>query len=161
MKIRIRTLALLVSLLAIVPVAANAEKIGEIELDTGFMSLTTKTIVITAFDDPKVSGVACHVSDVAIGGFTLKTEDPSNASIACRQVGPIVISGATEDKPWGDLNVEGEDVFGKTKGWFKSLKVTRIIDTERQVIIYIVYTPKWGDDSNKNVISTVSLYGVR
>lgn len=158
---KIRSIALLTCLLSVASFAAIAEEIGQIELDTGFMSLTSKTIVVTAFDDPKVQGVTCHVSDVKIGGFTLRTEDPSNASIACRQTGQIKIAGATEDKPWGDLNMTGENVFGASKGWFKSLKVTRIVDTTRKVLIYVVYTPKWGDDSNKNVVSTVSLYGVR
>lgn len=158
MKIKAIALACLIGL---VPFAASAEEVGEIKLSTGMLSLSTKKIVVTAFDDPKVQGVTCHVSEVRIGGFTLQTEDPSNSSIACRQTGPISIAGATEEKPWGNLNVEGEDVFGASKGWFKSLRVTRIIDTTRKVLIYVVYTPKWGDDSNKNVISTVSLYGAK
>ncbi len=158
----IRNILIAAIVAAIIPFVAQAgsDVIGEHKLSTGFISLTTKTIKITAFDDPKVKGVTCHVSDVVTGGLTW-ADDPSNASIACRQTGPIEITGATDDQPWGDLNVEGEDVFGKTKGWFKALTVKRWIDTERKVLIYVVFTPKWGEDSNKNVISTVSLYGVR
>ena len=159
---KIRSIALLTCLLSVMSFAANAEKVGEIELDTPLLSIGGKMIQITAFDDPKVSGVTCHVSDVVKTGLaSFMSDDPSNASIACRQTGQIKILGATEDNPWGDLNVTGEDVFGRSKGWFKSLKVTRIVDLERSVLIYVVYTPKWGGDSNKNVISTVSLYGVR
>ena len=88
------------------------------------------------------------------------SDDPSNASIACRQTGQIVINGVTEDNPWGNLNLSasGEDVFGSSKGWFKALKVTRIVDQARKVLIYVVYTPKWGEDSKKNVVSTISLF---
>lgn len=144
-----------------VAIAARAEQIGSIELDSGFMSLTSYSLNVQAFDDPKVKGVTCHVSDVAIGGVgAMFSDDPSNASIACRQTGQIVINGVTEDRPWGnlELSASGEDVFGSSKGWFKALKVTRIVDQKRKVLIYVVYTPKWGEDSKKNVVSTISLF---
>jgi len=75
---------------------ANAEEIGAIELSSGFMSMTSYTLTIQAFDDPEIEGVTCHVSDVVTGGLGgFLNADPSNASIACRQTGPIVIKGAT------------------------------------------------------------------
>ena len=49
-------------------------------------------VCISAFDDPKVPGVACHVSQARTGGISGTiglAEDPSRFSIACRQVGPI------------------------------------------------------------------------
>lgn len=146
---------------ALTAAIANAEQIGSIELDSGFMSLTSYSLNVQAFDDPQIKGVTCHVSDVAIGGVgAMFSDDPSNASIACRQTGQIIIAGATKDNPWGNLELDtsGADVFGTTKGWFKSLKVTRIIDQKRRVLIYVVYTPKWGEDSKKNVVSTISLF---
>ena len=143
------------------PVLAEQEQdlIGSFELNVPWLSVTGKNLNVTAFDDPKVNGVSCHVSDVVVTGLTWG-DDPSNASIACRQVGMIQIVGATEENPWGDLDLspQGEDVFGKTKGWFKSLSVRRFVDTQRQVLVYVVFTPKWGEDSNKNVVSTVSLF---
>ena len=48
-------------------------------------------VCISAFDDPKVPGVACHVSQARTGGLSGTiglAEDPSRFSIACRQVGP-------------------------------------------------------------------------
>ena len=161
MKMRSILAAAVVGLIGIAPFTASAEQIGSIDLDSGFMSLTSYSLNVQAFDDPQIKGVTCHVSDVAIGGIgAMFSDDPSNASIECRQTGQIVINGATEDNPWGSLNLStaGEDVFGTTKGWFKSLKVTRIIDQKRKVLIYVVYTPKWGEDSKKNVISTISLF---
>ena len=51
-------------------------------------------VCVSAFDDPKVSGVACHISQARTGGlkgtFGL-AEDPSQFSISCRQVGPISV----------------------------------------------------------------------
>jgi CreA protein len=44
-------------------------------------------VCVSAFDDPKVTGVACHISQARTGGlkgtFGL-AEDPSQFSIACR-----------------------------------------------------------------------------
>src|SRR6201992_3969865 len=49
-------------------------------------------IVVDGFDDPKVKGVACHISRAVTGGLKGEfgvAEDTSDASIACRQRGPI------------------------------------------------------------------------
>jgi CreA protein len=66
-------------------------------------------IVIDGFDDPKVDGVACHISRAQTGGMKGAfgvAEDTSDASIACRQVGPIKIKGEIED---------GERVFDERR----------------------------------------------
>ena len=55
-------------------------------------------VCVSAFDDPKVPGVACHVSQARTGGLSGTiglAEDPSRFSIACRQVGPITVELAT------------------------------------------------------------------
>src|SRR4029077_19028925 len=52
--------------------------------------------VIDGFEDPKVDGVACHISRAQTGGMKGAfgvAEDTSDASIACRQIGPIKIKG--------------------------------------------------------------------
>src|ERR1700704_1491184 len=55
-------------------------------------------VCVSAFDDPKVPGVACHISQARTGGlkgtFGL-AEDPSRFSIACRQVGAVATDLAT------------------------------------------------------------------
>jgi CreA protein len=51
-------------------------------------------IVVDGFDDPKVEGVACHISRAQTGGMKGAfgvAEDTSDASIACRQIGSIKI----------------------------------------------------------------------
>lgn len=155
-----KTVMFAVAVTAISSTAMAQEILGSRDLSAGW-SLSSYTLQVQAFDDPKVKGVSCHVSDVAVGGVAgFLGDDPSNASIACRQTAQIIIPGATKEKWWGHLNasINGEDVFGKTKGWFKDLTVVRFIDKKRMVLIYVVYTPKWGEDSKKNVVSTISLY---
>ena len=44
-------------------------------------------ICVYAFDDPRVPGVACHISQARTGGISGSlglAEDPSRFSIACR-----------------------------------------------------------------------------
>src|ERR687897_945569 len=70
--------------------ALHAEPIGEV--DTVFKLIgPDHKIVVDAYDDPKVAGVACYVSRAKTGGVSGAlglAEDKSEASIACRQVGP-------------------------------------------------------------------------
>src|SRR6266849_3032507 len=57
-------------------------------------------IVVDGFDDTKVEGVACHISRAQTGGMKGGlgvAEDTSDASIACRQIGPISIKGELKD----------------------------------------------------------------
>src|SRR6202047_2812241 len=57
-------------------------------------------IAVDGFDDPKVQGVACHISRAVTGGIKGAlgvAEDTSDASIACRQVGPIRVATDLKD----------------------------------------------------------------
>ena len=71
----------------------HAQEVGSV--DTAFQWLgPNHKIVIEAFDDPKIAGVTCYVSRSQTGGVKGGlglAEDTSDASIACRQVGPISV----------------------------------------------------------------------
>jgi CreA protein len=107
-------------------------------------------IVVDGFDDPKVEGVACHISRAQTGGVKGGlgiAEDTSDASIACRQVGPINIIGELKD---------GERVFDERRSFlFKTLQVVRFFDRKRQVLIYVAYSDRIIEGSPKNSISSV------
>ena len=78
-------------LLFILPSSLHADEIGSVDTVFKFLGSNHK-IVIEAFDDPKVSGVACHLSRAKTGGISGSlgiAEDKAEASIACRQIGPI------------------------------------------------------------------------
>ncbi|MHC1727830.1 MAG: CreA family protein [Syntrophobacteraceae bacterium] len=111
-------------------------------------------IVVDGFDDPKVKGVACHISRAQTGGVKGElglAEDTSDASIACRQVGPIKIVGEIKD---------GERVFDERRSLvFKSLQVVRFFDRERNVLVYVAYSDRIIEGSPKNSISTVPIMG--
>ena len=133
--------------------AAGAEQVGEVGVDW-----VGNDILIEAIEDPKVQGVTCHVAYFDRSLFDRLTqgnwfEDPSNASIACRQTGPIKIGDI-------DRGPKGEKVFSESRSLiFKSLKVTRIFDEAHQTLIYLTHATEVTQGSAKMSISTVPLYG--
>lgn len=111
-------------------------------------------IVVDGFDDPKVQGVACHISRAQTGGVKGAVgvaEDTSDASIACRQIGPIKIIGEIKD---------GEHVFDERRSLiFKTLQVVRFFDRKRNVLVYVSYSDRIIEGSPQNSISTVPIMG--
>ena len=111
-------------------------------------------IVVDGFDDPKVQGVACHISRAQTGGVKGGlglAEDTSDASIACRQVGPIKILGELKD---------GERVFDERRSLvFKTLQVVRFFDRKRNVLVYVAYSDRLINGSPQNSISSVPIMG--
>src|SRR6266404_7861071 len=109
-------------------------------------------IVVDGFDDPKVEGVACHISRTQTGGMKGGlgvAEDTSDASIACRQIGPIKIKGEIKD---------GERVFDERRSLvFKTLQVVRFFDKQRNVLVYVAYSDRIIEGSPKNSISSVPI----
>jgi CreA protein len=126
---------------------------GEVSTRFRFIGPNDK-IVVDGFDDPKVEGVACHISRAVTGGVKGElglAEDTSDASIACRQVGPIRITGELKD---------GESVFDERRSLvFKQLHVVRFYDRERNVLVYVSFSDRVIEGSPKNSISTVPVMG--
>lgn len=153
MTTRFTAVALLaVGLLAAVPV--SAEVIGK--ADTAFKLIgRNHQVVVEAFDDPKVKGVTCFVSMARKGGLsgTLGlAEETSDASIACRQIGPIVFTAPI------DADEEGEEVFQKRQSiLFKRLNVVRFLDRKRNTLVYMSYSDKLIDGSPQNSVSAVAM----
>ena len=110
-------------------------------------------VCVSAFDDPKVPGVACHISQARTGGIKGGlglAEDPSRFSIACRQIGPISV----------DLNSlsDRESVYSaRTSVFFKHTQVYRVIDKQRNTLVYLAISDKIIEGSPQNAISTVPI----
>ena len=131
--------------------AAAAEEIGEVTTAIKILGANHR-IVVEAFDDPKVEGVACFVSRARTGGISGSlglAEDTSDASINCQQTGPV---------RFRDDLVEGEEVFGRRASvLFKRIQVVRFHDTERNALVYLTYSDKLIEGSPKNSISAVAI----
>jgi len=117
------------------PSAASAEEIGEVSTVFKLLGANHK-IVVEAFDDPKVNGVSCFLSRAKTGGIRGSlglAEDTADASLDCRQTGPISYL---------------EDLF-------KKLQVVRFYDPTRNALVYLTYSDKVIEGSPKNSISSV------
>jgi CreA protein len=131
--------------------ASHAEEVGSV--DTKFKMLgPDHKIVIEAFDDPKIEGITCYLSRSKKGGLKGMVglaEETSDASLACRQVGPIRLVGELK---------EGERVFSESRSLiFKTLQVVRFFDKKRQTYVYLAYSDRVIEGSPQNAISTVPI----
>ncbi len=147
--------SLIYLLCLVLPFQAMAEKIGHV--DTKFKWLgPDDRIIIEAFDDENVPGVTCYLSRAKTGGISGAVgiaEDTSDASIACRQTGPISIS---DDIKSGKL--DGDEVFQKrTSLVFKTLQVVRFYDSKRNTLVYLVYSDRVVEGSPKNSVTAVPI----
>jgi len=129
----------------------QAEEVGCITTSWKLIGANHK-ICIQAFDDPKVKGVSCHISQAKKGGLkgTLGlAEDPAQFSLACRQIGPIMLPN----------NLPKQEVAftEDTSIFFKETRVVRLFDKKRNTLIYVAISRKLIDGAPANSISTVSI----
>ena len=109
-------------------------------------------VCVYAFDDPRIPGVTCHISQARTGGvkgsFGL-AQDPSEFSLACRQIGPITLPAKLP---------ENEVIFSEdTSLIFKETRVSRFMDTKRNVLVYLAISRKVIEGAPANAISTVPI----
>lgn len=131
-------------LLALLSFAVNSAEIGRVKTSGLLMK---DSIVIDSFTDPTIDGVACHVTSPK---RAMSFEDPTNTSIACRQVKRSVT---------GNFKATAKNVFGKSKGiFFKSMTVDRFYDAENNTLVYLAYTKKLFGHNASHSLSSVPLY---
>jgi CreA protein len=139
------------ALLALAAAAAHAEPIGDV--DTAFQWIgPDHKIVVEAYDDPKVAGVTCYVSRAKTGGIKGAlgvAEDKAEASIACRQVGPVTVARPLPKQ---------EEVFSERISLvFKRLRIVRMVDRQRNTLVYLTYSDRLVDGSPKNSVTAVPI----
>jgi len=130
---------------------ARAEPIGDV--DTAFQWIgPDHKIVVEAYDDPKVVGVTCYVSRAKTGGLKGAlgiAVDKAEASIACRQVGPISVRQPLPQQ---------EEVFSERLSLlFKRLRIVRMVDRARNTLVYLTYSDRLVDGSPQNAVTAVAV----
>jgi CreA protein len=132
--------------------SAHATDLGCVSATFNALSPNDK-VCVSAFDDPQVPGIACHISQARKGGWGKPfglNEDPSNFSISCRQNGPI-------DADLSKL-AENQEVFSqKTSIFFKTTRIYRMVDKPWNTIAYIAISTKIINGSPANAIGTVPI----
>lgn len=129
----------------------HAEEVGSV--DTAFKLIgPDHKVVVDAFDDPSIEGVACYVSRARTGGIKGAlgiAQDPSRYSIACRQVGAIHFLKSLPKQ---------EEVFKESASFiFKHVRVVRIVDAKRNALTYLTYSDRIVEGSPDNAITAVAV----
>ena len=111
----------------------RADQVGEVS--TAFILIgANHKVVVDAYDDPKVKGVTCYVSRAKTGGVIAFT-----------------------DKKMDDQ----EEMFNeRISVVFKKLRVVRMLDRKRNVLVYLTYSDRLIDGSPQNSVTAVPLGGV-
>ena len=130
---------------------ASAQRVGEV--DTVFKLIgPDHKIVVDAYDDPAVRGVTCYVSRAKTGGIKGGlglAEDKAEASIACRQTGPISFP-----KP---IPMQDEMYSERISLVFKKLRVVRMVDAPRNTLVYLTYSDRVIEGSPQNSLTAVAV----
>ena len=131
--------------------AQASETVGEVDTVFKFIGPDHK-IVVEAYDDPKVTGVTCFVSRAKTGGIKGAlglAEDKSEASIACRQVGPISFPQPLPKQ---------DEVFTERMSFiFKKLRIVRMVDSKRNTLVYLTYSDRVIEGSPQNSVTAVAV----
>ncbi|WP_374326597.1 CreA family protein [Azonexus sp.] len=137
------------ALMLLLSATAQAEEIGCVTTAWKLIGANHR-VCVYAFDDPKIPGVTCHVSQAKSGGIKGSlglAEDPSQFSIACRQTGPITLPAKLPGN---------EIVFSEnTSLLFKETSIHRSYDAKRKVIVYLAISRRLIEGAPANAISTV------
>ena len=153
MRSSLRSAAALLALAASLSMTAiaRAEQIGDVNTAFQWIGPDHK-IVVEAYDDPKVAGVTCYVSRAKTGGVKGAlglAVDKSEASIACRQVGPVSVKQPLPQQ---------EEVFNERLSiLFKRLRIVRMVDRPRNTLVYLTYSDRLVDGSPKNSVTAVAI----
>jgi CreA protein len=128
---------------------AFADEVGCVTTTWKFVGANHK-VCVEAFDDPRIAGVTCHISQARAGGISGGlglAEDPSLFSLACRQTGPINLPTKVP---------ASETVFSEgTSLFFKSTNITRLWDQKHNTLVYLAISRKIIEGAPFNSISTV------
>ena len=135
--------------LCCIATTAAAETVGSV--DTAFKLLgPDHKVVVEVFDDPKVGGVSCYLSRAKTGGVSGAlglAEDKAEASIACRQVGPLSFTEPLKKR---------DEIFSERQSiMFKRLRVVRMVDAKRNTLIYLSYSDRLIEGSPQNSVTAV------
>ena len=110
-------------------------------------------VCVSVFEDPKVPGIACYISQARTGGVKGSlglAEDPSRFALTCQQTGPITTDLSTL-KDRDSVYSEHTSVF------FKHTKVYRVLDLAHHALIYMAISDKIIDGSPESALSSVAI----
>ncbi len=134
--------------------AQETKEVGHVNTALTNLGLTrSHRVVVERFDDPKVRGVSCYISQARTGGLAGTVglaEDPARFALSCTATGAIAIAAGASRGDRGERVYESD-----TSLFFKETRVVRFIDEERGVLIYLAWSTKLVDGSPFNAVAVV------
>ena len=126
-------------------------------VDTAFQRIgPDHSIEVGGVPDPKIDGITCFYSRAKSGGVKWGlgiAEDTSDASVACRQTGPVTFKESIKSS---------EEIWNEsTSLLFKKIRIVRFYDAATNSLIYMVYSDKLIEGSPKNSISAIALENIQ
>jgi CreA protein len=142
-------IALALSLAFITPAVAE-QQIGSVSTNFRLVGPNDK-VVVERLDDPKIPNIACYASFAqtggVAGGFGVAT-DPSEFALNCIALGPVTIPP--------DLPAKEEVAAISASFLFKHFILTRMVDTQRSALVYVLISTKVLSGSPANAVSAVA-----
>ena len=136
--------------------AQETKEIGHVNTALTNLGLTrSHRVVVERFDDPKVKGVSCYISQARTGGVSGMVglaEDPAQFSLNCGATGPVEVGGNAKRGDTGERVYESD-----TSLFFKETRVHRFIDEERNVVVYLAWSTKLLNGSPANAVAMVPM----
>jgi CreA protein len=118
---------------------------------TNFRLTGSDTVVVQRFDDPKVPNVSCYASFAHTGGIAGDigvATDPSEFALNCIATGPVTIPADLPQK---------EQVDAISASFLvKHFVLTRLVDTDKNTLIYLLISTKILHGSPANAVSAVA-----
>jgi CreA protein len=148
--------ALLLGVPGAAALAQETKEIGHVNTALTNLGLTrSHRVVVERFEDPKVRGVSCYISQARTGGVSGMVglaEDPARFGLTCTATGPVQLA---ENARRGE---RGEQVYeSNTSLFFKETRVHRLIDEERNVVVYLAWSTKLVEGSPHNAVAVVPM----
>ncbi len=145
--------ALAVAVLAPLPARADDDPELIFKKTTVWRPLSPDAKLSTyVIDDPGIEGVSCYFTVPEIGGWkgwAGFAEERSEVSLACRQVGPVVIKSKF---------AQGAEIYRQRRSFFfKKMQIVRGCDAKRNVLVYLTYSDRVIEGSPQNSTSTVPI----
>merc|ERR1719491_1676422 len=125
---------------------ADSRIIGEI---AGSGLVFKDILTIESFDDPKVKGVTLYISNFQRPLTERLSKDffsdPSFASVGCAKTGTVSVADNI------NMSKKGEEVFEESRLLlFKTLRVQRIYDKEKNTAVYVSFNTRLDKSSDSN-----------
>jgi CreA protein len=140
-------------LLGLAAPAFAEQQIGSVSTNFRLIGPNDK-VVVERLDDPDLPNVACYASFAQTGGVSGGlgvATDPSEFALNCIATGPVTIPANLPQK---------EEVAAISASFlFKHFILTRLVDTDRHTLVYLLISTKVLSGSPANAVSAVLATG--